>query len=37
VALAPGRFVLVSADETRRVVAGEKGLSYLVVGAVCPP
>ncbi len=37
VALSPGRFVLVSAGETRQVVAGEKGLSYLVVGAVCPP
>jgi len=37
VPLAPGRFVLVSADETRRVVAADEGLSYLVVGAVCPP
>ena len=31
--LAPGRFVLVSADETRQVVAGADGLTYLVVGA----
>jgi quercetin dioxygenase-like cupin family protein len=31
--LAPGRFVLVSADETRQVVAGADGLTYLVAGA----
>jgi uncharacterized cupin superfamily protein len=37
VALTPGRFVLVTADETRRVVAGDAGLSYIVVGAVSPP
>jgi quercetin dioxygenase-like cupin family protein len=34
VPLVPGRFVLVSADETRQVVAGDEGLSYIVVGAV---
>ena len=34
VPLEPGRFVLVSADETRQVVAGPEGLSYVVVGAV---
>jgi quercetin dioxygenase-like cupin family protein len=34
VPLVPGRFVLVTADETRQVVAGDEGLSYLVVGAV---
>jgi len=33
VPLEPGRFVLVSADETRQVVAGPEGLSYVVVGA----
>jgi len=32
--LEPGRFVLVTADETRQVVAGPEGLSYVVVGAV---
>ena len=32
--LVPGRYVLVSPDETRQVVAGPDGLSYLVVGAV---
>ena len=32
--LVPGRYVLVSPDETRQVVAGQEGLSYLVVGAV---
>jgi quercetin dioxygenase-like cupin family protein len=32
--LEPGCFVLVSADETRQVVAGSEGLSYVVVGAV---
>jgi quercetin dioxygenase-like cupin family protein len=30
----PGRFVLVSPDSTRQVVAGEDGLAYVVVGAV---
>jgi quercetin dioxygenase-like cupin family protein len=35
--LAPGRFVLVSAGETRQVVAGDEGLSYIVVGAVAAP
>lgn len=33
VALSPGLFVLVTADEHRQVVAGPEGLSYLVVGA----
>jgi quercetin dioxygenase-like cupin family protein len=32
--LAPGRFVLVSADEMRQVVAGAEGLTYIAVGAV---
>jgi hypothetical protein len=32
--LTPGRFVLVSADETRQVIAGAEGLTYLAVGAV---
>ena len=31
--LEPGRFVLVTPDETRQVVAGPDGLSYVVVGA----
>jgi len=35
--LVPGRYVLVSPDETRQVVAGPDGLSYLVVGAVVGP
>jgi quercetin dioxygenase-like cupin family protein len=34
VPLEPGRFVLVTPDEMRQVVAGPHGLSYLVVGAV---
>jgi mannose-6-phosphate isomerase-like protein (cupin superfamily) len=34
VPLEPGRFVLVSPDETRQVVAGPQGLAYVVVGAV---
>ena len=34
VALVPGRYVLVGAEETRQVLAGPEGLSYLVVGAV---
>jgi quercetin dioxygenase-like cupin family protein len=33
VELRPGRYVHVSPDATRQVVAGEDGLSYLVVGA----
>ena len=33
VPLEPGRYVLVSADATRQVVAGPDGLGYLVVGA----
>ncbi|HET7857172.1 MAG TPA: cupin domain-containing protein [Gaiellaceae bacterium] len=33
VPLEPGRYVLVSADATRQVVAGQEGLGYLVVGA----
>jgi quercetin dioxygenase-like cupin family protein len=33
VALVPGRYVLVSPEATRQVVAGPDGLSYLVVGA----
>jgi quercetin dioxygenase-like cupin family protein len=32
--LEPGRFVLVSPDETRQVIAGPEGLAYVVVGAV---
>jgi quercetin dioxygenase-like cupin family protein len=32
--LEPGRFVLVSPDETRQVVAGPEGLAYVVVGGV---
>ncbi len=32
--LEPGRFVLVKPEATRQVVAGEDGLSYVVVGAV---
>ena len=32
--LEPGRFVLVTPDETRQVVAGSDGLAYVVVGAV---
>lgn len=34
VELEPGRFVLVEPEATRQVVAGEDGLSYVVVGAV---
>ena len=33
VELEPGRFVLVSADATRQVIASDEGLSYVVVGA----
>jgi quercetin dioxygenase-like cupin family protein len=33
IALEPGRFVLVSPDSSRQVVAGDEGLSYVVVGA----
>jgi len=33
VPLEPGRFVLVSPEETRQVVAGPGGLAYVVVGA----
>jgi quercetin dioxygenase-like cupin family protein len=33
VPLEPGRYVLVSPDSTRQVVAGPEGLGYLVVGA----
>ena len=32
--LEPGRFVLVEPEVTRQVVAGEDGLSYVVIGAV---
>ena len=32
--LEPGRFVLVTRNETRQVVAGPDGLAYVVVGAV---
>jgi hypothetical protein len=32
--LARGRFVLVTPDKTRQVVAGSEGLVYIVVGAV---
>jgi quercetin dioxygenase-like cupin family protein len=31
--LEPGRFVLVTSDERRQVVAGPEGLAYVVVGA----
>ena len=34
VQLEPGRFVLVSADATRQVLASDEGLAYVVVGAV---
>ena len=34
VELEPGRFVLVSADATRQVMASDEGLAYVVVGAV---
>jgi len=34
VPLAPGLFVLVTPEETRQVIAGGGGLSYIVVGAV---
>jgi quercetin dioxygenase-like cupin family protein len=33
VELRPGHYVLVAPEETRQVVAGPHGLSYLVVGA----
>jgi quercetin dioxygenase-like cupin family protein len=33
VTLRPGRFVLVSPEVTRQVVAGPEGLAYVVVGA----
>ncbi len=33
VALTPGRYVLVSADARRQVIAGPDGLTYAVVGA----
>jgi quercetin dioxygenase-like cupin family protein len=33
VPLEPGRYVLVSPESTRQVVAGREGLGYLVVGA----
>jgi hypothetical protein len=33
VELRPGRYVHVSPDATRQVVAGDAGLSYLVIGA----
>lgn len=33
VSLIPGLFVLVTADEVRQVIAGDGGLSYIVVGA----
>ena len=35
IALVPGRYVRVTPEETRQVVAGPEGLSYLVVGAPC--
>jgi mannose-6-phosphate isomerase-like protein (cupin superfamily) len=34
VPLEPGRFVLVTPEETRQVIAGPGGLAYVVVGAV---
>jgi quercetin dioxygenase-like cupin family protein len=37
VELAPGRYVLVSPESRRQVIAGPEGLSYLVVGAVAGP
>jgi quercetin dioxygenase-like cupin family protein len=37
VGLEPGLYVLVGADSTRQVVAGDEGLSYLVFGAVTVP
>ena len=33
VELRPGRYVHVSPESTRQVVAGDEGLSYLVIGA----
>ena len=35
--LEPGRFVLVTPDEERQVIAGPEGLSYVVVGAAIRP
>ncbi|HXY84561.1 MAG TPA: hypothetical protein VEH52_03685 [Gaiellaceae bacterium] len=32
--LDPGRFVLVTPEETRQVIAGPSGLAYVIVGAV---
>jgi uncharacterized cupin superfamily protein len=37
VLLAPGLFVLAAPDETRQVIAGAAGCSYIVVGAVANP
>ena len=37
VPLEPGRFVLVTPDESRQVVAGPDGLAYVIVGAVVDP
>ena len=34
VPFSPGRFVLISPEETRQVVAGPEGLAYVVAGAV---
>jgi quercetin dioxygenase-like cupin family protein len=34
VPFSPGRFVLISPEEKRQVVAGPEGLAYVVVGAV---
>jgi quercetin dioxygenase-like cupin family protein len=34
VELEPGRYVLVPPESTRQVVAGDDGLTYVVVGAV---
>jgi quercetin dioxygenase-like cupin family protein len=34
VPFSPGRFVLISPEERRQVVAGPEGLAYVVVGAV---
>lgn len=36
VELVPGRFVLVSPESVRQVVAGDEGLAYVVVGARVP-
>ncbi len=37
VPLEPGTFVLVEPDSTRQVIAGDEGLSCVIVGAVAEP